>query len=338
MSVTVIRPGLASTFQDCGRHGHQHLGIPVGGAMDLRAHQLANLIAGNTRDLATLEITLLGPTLRFDAPAIIAMAGADLSPTLNGIPVPLGRPLVVRAGETLSFGERRNGVRCYLAWNGGIDLPPVMGSQSTWLRGQLGGYQGRALAKGDELPLVTQLKEEGLDSLSDDLDSMSIYLPATLANNPRERLRVMRGPHTALFTDESIRALLNNPFRIAKDSDRMGYRLQGPSLHLKENRQLLSEGATFGSIQVPSDGQPIVLMADRQSIGGYPKIGHVATVDLPHLAQKMPGEEVWFEEISLAQAQQLDNLREQALGRLAASLEPMRRRMAKCMMQATAAM
>ena|SRR5690606_10582573 len=336
MSITVIRPGLASTYQDCGRHGYQYLGIPVGGAMDLRAHQLANLIAGNTRDLATLEITLIGPTLRFDASAVIAMAGADLSPSLNGEPAPLGRPLVVRAGDTLSFGDRRNGVRCYLAWHGGIDLPPVMGSQSTWLRGQLGGFQGRALAKGDVLPLATQLREDALDALAADLDAMSIYLPATLANNPRERLRVMRGPHTGLFTVESIRALLTSSFRIANESDRMGYRLQGPSLHLIENRQLLSEGATFGSIQVPSDGQPIVLMADRQSIGGYPKIGHVATVDLPQLAQKMPGEEVLFEEISLAQAQQLDNLREQALGRLAASLEPMRRRIANCVVTANA--
>lgn len=335
MSITVIRPGLASTFQDCGRHGHQSLGIPVGGAMDLRAHQLANLIAGNTRDVATLEITLMGPTLRFDAPAVIAMTGADLSPTLNEAPAPMGRPLVVRPGDVLSFGARRSGVRTYLAWHGGIGLPPVMGSQSTWLRGQLGGFLGRALRKDDVLPLVAEFRPGDLDALARDLDAMSIYLPSTLANNPRERLRVMWGPHTGLFTRESIQTLLNNAYRIANESDRMGYRLQGPALHLKENRQLLSEGATFGSIQVPSDGLPIVLMADRQSIGGYPKIGHIATVDLPQLAQKMPGDEIHFEEISLAQAQQLDNLREQALGRLVASLEPMRRRIAQCVVPAS---
>lgn len=334
MSITVIRPGLASTFQDCGRHGHQHLGVPVGGAMDLRAHQLANLIAGNRHDLATLEITLMGPTLRFDAPACIALAGADLSPTINGTPAPMGRPLVMHAGDILSFGERRNGVRCYLAWHGGIALPSVLGSQSTYLRGALGGFQGRALRKEDILPLNLALRADTLDALAEDLDRMSIYLPSTLANNPRAHLRVMRGPHTGLFTEDALRALFNSPYRITNESDRMGFRLQGPALPVLENRQLLSEGATFGSIQVPADGLPIVLMADRQSIGGYPKIGHVATVDLPQLAQCMPGEEVRFEEIGLAQAQQLDNLREQALARLSASLDGLRKLVERCVADA----
>ena len=330
MSVTVIRPGLASTFQDCGRHGHQHLGIPVGGAMDLRAHQLANLIAGNQRDMASLEITLLGPTLKFNSASVIALTGANLSPSLNGVTVAMGRPVIVEAGDVLSFGERRDGVRCYLAWHGGIDLPTVLGSQSTYLRGGLGGFRGRALRKGDVLPLNSPLRADTLRSLAEDLDNMSIYLPSTLANNPRSRLRVMRGPHTGLFTEEAVQALLNSSYRIANESDRMGYRLQGPTLAVKESRQLLSEGVTLGSIQVPADGLPIVLMADRQSIGGYPKIGHIATVDLPHLAQRMPGEEIQFQEISLAQAQQLDNLREEALARLDASLEGMRTRIARC--------
>lgn len=329
MSITVIRPGLASTFQDCGRHGHQHLGVPVGGAMDLRAHQLANLIAGNEHDPATLEITLMGPTLRFDAPACIALTGADLSPTVNGRPVPLGRPLVMYAGDILSFGERRNGVRCYLAWHGGIALPSVLGSQSTYLRGALGGFQGRALRKEDVLPLNVSLRADTLEALAESLGKMSIYLPATLANNPRTHLRVMRGPHTELFTQEAVHALFDSPYVITNESDRMGFRLQGQALPVRENRQLLSEGATFGSIQVPADGLPIVLMADRQSIGGYPKIGHVATVDLPLLAQCMPGEAVRFEEISLAQAQQLDNLREQALGRLRTSLAGLRELIAR---------
>ena len=333
MSITVLRPGMAATFQDCGRHGYQHLGVPVGGAMDLRAHQLANLIAGNDTDVATLEITLMGPTLRFDEPACIALTGADLSPTLNNEPAPMGRPLVVRTGDTLAFGERRNGVRSYLAWYGGIDLPKVLGSQSTYLRGKLGGLQGRALAKGDTLHLNTHLSEDALDALAHDLNGISIYLPSTLANNPRARLRIMRGPHTSLFTDGALHALFGSAYRISNESDRMGYRLQGPSLPVKESRQLLSEGATFGSIQVPADGLPIVLMADRQSIGGYPKIGHVAAVDLPQLAQRMPGEEIRFEEIALAQAQQLDNLRELALGQLSTSLDRLRRRIAQAVKQ-----
>lgn len=328
MSITVIRPGLASTFQDSGRHGHQHLGVPVGGAMDQRAHQIANLVAGNAHDTATLEITLSGPTLRFDAPACIALSGADLSPALNGRPAPRGRPLIVHEGDVLSFGERRSGVRCYLACHGGFDLPLILGSQSTYLRGALGGFEGRALRKGDVVPLRTALRADALERLAADLGDMSIYLPSTLAFNPRARLRIMRGPHTELFTDVALRALFGSAYRIANESDRMGYRLQGPQLPVRENRQLLSEGATFGTIQVPSDGLPIVLMADRQSIGGYPKIGHVATVDLPQLAQCMPGDEIRFEEIGLAQAQQLDNLREQALARLADTLDGLRRRIA----------
>lgn len=331
MSITVIRPGLASTFQDTGRHGHQHLGVPVGGAMDQRAHQIANLVAGNTGDPATLEITLVGPTLRFDAPACIALSGADLSASINGRPAPRGRPIVVREGDVLSFGERRNGVRVYLACHGGFDLPEILGSQSTYLRGALGGFEGRALRKGDVLPLRAGLQPAALDALADDLDALSIYLPSTLANNPRARLRVVRGPHTELFTDEALRALFGSVYRITNESDRMGYRLQGPTLPVRENRQLLSEGATFGTIQVPADGLPIVLMADRQSIGGYPKIAHVATVDLPQLAQCMPGDEIRFEEIGLAQAQQLDNLREQALGRLNDTLDTLRQRIAQAL-------
>lgn len=328
MSVTVLRPGLFSSFQDLGRHGYQHLGMPVGGAMDQRAHQLANLIAGNDRDMATLEVTLVGPTLRFDAAACIALAGADLSPKINDTPAPMGRPLVMRAGDVLSFGPRRSGVRCYIAWHGGMALPEVLGSQSTYLRGKLGGFQGRALQKGDVLPLNVSFKEEGQPALAEDLQKMAIYLSSSLAFNPRARLRVMRGPHTELFTDEAIQNLFNEDYRIGNDSDRMGYRLNGPTLPVRENRQLLSEGATFGTIQVPSDGLPIVLMADRQSIGGYPKIGHVASVDLPQLAQCMPGEVLRFEEIEQMQAQQLDNLREQALGALRDSLAPLRERIA----------
>lgn len=328
MSVTVIRPGLASTFQDCGRHGYQHLGVPVGGAMDTRAHCLANLIAGNVQDTATLEITLVGPVLRFDTPACIALTGADLSPMVNGVAVPMGRPLVVNAGDLLSFGPRRSGLRSYIAWHGGIGLPSILGSQSTWLRGRLGGFHGRALRKGDVLPLNKPLQARAGKALAEELAATPIYLPSTLVCNPRPRLRIMRGPHTGLFTDESLQTLYGSEFRIASQSDRMGYRLEGPALCLRESIQLLSEGATFGSIQVPPDGQPIVLMADRQSIGGYPKIGHFASVDLPQLAQSMPGDILSFEEITLEDAQQLDNRREQAFERLAGSLQGLRQAIA----------
>ncbi len=324
MSITVIKPGLLSSFQDLGRHGHQHLGVPVGGAMDSRAHRLANLLAGNPENEATLEVTLVGPVLRFDAPGCIAISGAHLSPTLNKEPIPNNRPLIVRAGDTLAFGARTAGLRAYIAWNGGIALPSVLGSRSTYLRGGFGGYHGRALQKGDVLNMLGALDKRALNDLEQELWKIKVYLPAVLGLVPRAAIRVMRGAHTGLFTDASIADFFAGDYRVSPLSERMGYRLQGPQLSLKSSTQLLSEATSFGSIQVPPDGNPIILMADRQTTGGYAKIGHVATVDLSLIAQAMPGETLRFTEISLAQAQQLDGQREDAFGRLHQALAPLR--------------
>ncbi|PLC52434.1 carboxylase [Pollutimonas nitritireducens] len=324
MSITVIKPGLLSSFQDLGRFGHQHLGVPASGAMDSRAHRLANLLAGNTENEATLEITLVGPTLRFDAPGCIAISGAHLSPTLNNEPIPNNRPLIVRAGDILAFGARSAGLRSYIAWNGGIALPSVLGSRSTYLRGGFGGFHGRALRKGDVLNMLSTLDAGVLDDLEHELWKIKVYLPAILGLVPRTGIRVMRGAHTGLFTDASIADFFAGDYRIGPQSERMGYRLQGPQLSLKSSTQLLSEATSFGSIQVPPDGNPIVLMADRQTTGGYAKIGHVATVDLPSIAQCMPGETLRFTEIALSQAQQLDGQREDAFGRLHQTLAPLR--------------
>ncbi|MFT0545702.1 biotin-dependent carboxyltransferase family protein [Allopusillimonas ginsengisoli] len=324
MSITVIKPGLLSTFQDAGRRGHQHLGVPVSGAMDNRAHRLANLLAGNDADEATLEITLTGPELRFDAPACIAISGARLSPSLNGQAIPNDRPLVVHAGDKLTFGARQSGVRAYLAWHGGIDVPTVLGSRSTYVRGSFGGLEGRALKKGDTLALCTSLREHDLQSLEHELWKIKIYLPAILGLQPRVALRVMRGPHTGLFTEAAIENLFSAAYRASPDSERMGYRLQGPLLPLKQPTQLLSESTSFGAIQVPADGQPIILMADRQTTGGYAKIAHVATVDLPLVAQCLPGETLKFTECTLEQAQRLDAQRDAAFDQLKQMLAPVR--------------
>lgn len=324
MSITVLKPGLLSSFQDLGRQGHQHLGVPVGGAMDSRAHRLANMLVGNTTDLATLEVTLTGPTLQFDSPACIAITGALLEPMLNGEPIPNNRPLVIRKGDTLSFGQRRQGLRAYIAWHGGIRLEPVLGSCSTYLRGKLGGYQGRALQANDTLIPATDLSPVNLDSLAKALWSQKIYLPGTLGTHNRETIRAMRGAHTPLFTDESVHAFFSSRYRIGAQSERMGYRLQGPVLQQKDPAQLLSEATGFGTVQVPPDGSPIVLMADRQTTGGYAKIAHVATVDLPAIAQGMPGDQISFTEISLEQAQALDQLREEAFARMYEALTSLR--------------
>lgn len=328
MSLTVIKPGLQSTFQDLGRYGLQHLGVPVSGAMDTRAHRLANLLAGNTHDCASLEITLTGPVLRFDATTCIAISGAALSPALNDQPVPNNRPLIVHRGDILRFGACQQGLRAYLAVHGGFGIDPVMGSQSTYLRGRLGGWQGRALGKDDIIPLQSPLDATDTAALEHRLWEMRIYLPAILGLTRRDAVRAMRARDAGLFTDAAIQDFFGQGFRIEAQSDRMGYRLQGPVLSMTSPRQLLSEATSFGTVQVPAGGQPIILMADRQTTGGYAKLAHVCTVDLSMVAQSAPGETLHFREISVADAQQLDSQREEAFGRLEQSLAALREMLA----------
>ncbi|HYG44586.1 MAG TPA: biotin-dependent carboxyltransferase family protein [Bordetella sp.] len=328
MSLAVLKPGLLSSFQDAGRTGSQHLGVPVCGAMDARAHRLANLLAGNQADHATLEVTLAGPTLRFESPACFAIGGADLHATLNGAPLACHRPLVARTGDVLAFGSATPGraMRAYLAVHGGYALAPVMGSTSTYLRGHFGGHAGRALAKGDTIGLQSPLagKPPALARLADALSQLRIYLPATLAPNLRHALRILPGVHWDEFEAGSRHDLLHAEFRIGTQSDRMGYRLDGPSLAMAAPRQILSEAASYGTVQVPSGGQAIVLMADRQTTGGYPKIAQVITADLPSLAQRGPGHALRFASIALDEAQRLDGEREDAFAHLQDALAPLR--------------
>lgn len=328
MSLTVLKPGLLSTFQDGGRTGSQHLGVPVCGAMDERAHRLANLLAGNDADHATLEITLAGPMLRFEAPACFAIAGADLGATLNGAAAPCHRPLVARAGDVLAFGAAapEAGLRAYLAVHGGYALTPVMGSASTYLRGGFGGHAGRALARGDSIGLRAPLPGDpaALARLAAALWQVRAYLPASLAGRARANLRVLPGVHWEEFDAASRHALLHAEFRISAQSDRMGYRLEGPPLAMTAPRQILSEAASYGTVQVPAGGEAIVLMADRQTTGGYPKIAQVITVDLPALAQRRPGQTVRFAPVGLDEAQRLDAEREEAFIQLQGALHPLR--------------
>jgi len=324
MSMIVLKPGMQSSFQDLGRVGYQQLGVPVTGVMDTRAHQLANILVGNDVDQASLEITLTGPTVEFTEPCCIALTGADLSPTLNGQPVALNRPIVIRAHDILSFGQRRMGTRAYMAIHGGFKLMPALGSNSTHMRCAIGGWHGRALIRGDRISFNHPLADQDLERLAQELWSIRIYLSVALAPSVRARVRIMTSEQFSDFTPESQRALTTETFRISPDSERMGYRLQGPDIKLSKPRQMLSEAATFGTIQVPAGGQPIVLMADRQTTGGYPKIGYVASVDLPLLAQMGPGDALSFELISLEQAQALDAQRSKAFVALSAKLAPIR--------------
>lgn len=336
MTLSVVKPGLLSSFQDLGRLGYQHQGIPAAGAMDPRAHRLASLLAGNDpARTASLEITLRGPTLRFERAACFALGGASLGAALNGQPLPVNRPLLARAGDVLSFeaapfapGEAAPGgapgLRAYLAVYGGFALTRIMGSESTYLRSGFGGHEGRALAKGDTVELRTRLKTDALDALEDALWRTRLYLPGTLAAQSRATVRAMPGRQWQAFTRASREAFANAGYTVTPQSERMGYRLSGPALSMETPRQMLSEATGFGTVQVPADGAPIVLMADRQTTGGYPKIAQVASVDLPLLAQTAPGSTIRFEMISVEDAQRLDGERETAFARLAAALAPLR--------------
>ncbi len=314
--IEVVKPGAQSQLQDLGRHGHQHLGVPVGGAMDELAHRVANRLVGNPPTEATLEIVLMGPTLRFTAAAQIALCGADLSATLDGVPLPLNRCVDVPAGAVLACGRRVNGLRSYLAVRGGFDVPAVMGSLSTFVRGGFGGFQGRALRKGDALAL----RDAAAGSDLPPHDPGHNLLPHTGPDVPAEpsvcRLRVLPGEHWDGFTAQAQADFTAQAYRISPQSDRMGYRLEGPALWRTKPGELISEAVAFGSIQVPPDGQPIVLMAERQSAGGYPKIAHVIAVDLPLLAQMAPQQALRFEMVTLAQAHALYLEREHALAAL----------------------
>lgn len=295
MTIKVIKPGLLSSFQDTGRHGFQHWGVPVSGVMDEAAHELCNVLVGNPRSFTTLEMTLQGPTLHFQAKALIALAGADLGATLNGEPFKPGMARVVPADSVLSFGKREQGARSYLAVGGGFLLPSVMNSSSTNTRGGFGGLRGRALQAGDLIPICSSFAN--VPRLANVMDPTG--------HDDGQPIRIMTGREWAFFSEQSRQDFLTGSYTLTGDSDRMGYRLTGEALTLETPCELLSESVAFGTVQVPPSGQPLILMADRQTTGGYPRIAQVASVDLPRLAQMLPGDTLQFSLIDLHDAQRL---------------------------------
>lgn len=307
MSIEVLKAGALTTLQDLGRYGYQRFGVVVGGAMDEWSHRAANALVGNMDDEATLEITLLGPSLRFARAALIAVVGADLSANVGGYPIPPGRAVVIDAGAQLDFGRRVNGVRAYLAVSGGFGVEPVMGSRSTYVRGGFGGFAGRALRKGDVLPIGSRARAVPRLAWRSARPVTLVRGPSVAAGTADRAgdvvtIRVITGTQWALFTPESRATFLTSPYQINPQSDRMGYRFEGPALHRRHDFEMISEGVAFGTVQVPPDGNPIVLMADRQTTGGYPKIACVASVDLPLLAQLAPRQAVRFRAVELQQA------------------------------------
>jgi antagonist of KipI len=293
----VRRPGMLTTVQDTGRWGYQHCGMPVAGSMDTYSQRAANLLVGNDADAGVLEVTLLGPELQFDSESFVAVAGAKFAMEVDGRPLPFHTGTRLGAGSVLKFGARRSGARAYLAVSGGIRTPSVMGSRATHVPSHTGGLQGRALKAGDVLPIG---EEKGTPSRPSPLE-----LPTGIAV-----LRVMTGPHTDRFDAGVLDQLASAVFRVSPQSNRIGYRLEGARIEPKAGAgELISVSMPPGGIQVPRSGEPILLMADRGTTGGYPVVAVVISADFPIAGQLAPGDSLRFARCSADEA--LDALRVQ---------------------------
>lgn len=297
--IEVLASGFLSTIQDAGRPAYQRFGVPVSGAMDADSLAIANLLAGNRPEEAAMEVTISGPSLRFSAANVFAIAGADFSPTLNGEPIENNRAYLAAAGSVLKLGAVREGCRAYIAFAGGLEIQPVMGSRSTYLKGKIGGLDGRALRAGDSIPFAAPVSS--LPNMPWRFLGQNFGFPKT----PHQVLRVIPGPQFDAFSEDGIQTFLSSVYTVTGENDRMGYRFSGPAIAHKEGRDgnIISDGIPMGAIQVPQD-QPIVLMADRQTTGGYTKIASVISVDLPRLAQLKTGDTVEFQMTDIRTAQE----------------------------------
>jgi antagonist of KipI len=328
MAAEVIRAGLLTTVQDLGRFGQQRFGVPVSGAMDSRSLSIANRLVGNGDNAAALEITLVGPVLRFDSHTLIALCGGDLGAVVGDKPLPMNRPVWIAAGSRLAFGRCVTGCRAYLAFAGGIDVPEVLGSRSTYLRAGFGGLQGRALKAGDRIEVMTGgesyfLRLREARAFSDDgfaAPKWSVRVDSERLMMRPQLVRFVAGRHWERLTPGVRNRFVGENFGVGAASDRMGYRLEGVDLDKHSFGDIASEAVTLGTIQLPPDGNPIVLMADRQTIGGYPRVGEVASVDMPLLAQLKPGDTLRFKRIALVEAQKLVHAQTSALAQIGASI------------------
>lgn len=312
MSLRVLRPGLFTTVQDRGRYGLQHLGIVPCGAMDPWAHALANVLVGNDEDAATLELTVVGPELLFEEAVLVALCGAEFNASVGGYALPLHRPVLLEAGARLVAGRARRGSRGYLAVAGGIAVTPVLGSRSTYAPAGFGGWQGRALRAGDALPLSLHGARHALERYErlgrrvtwrGGLRTVRWYaLPATLPEREPIVVHALEGRHYGLFEPSAQRSFFEATWCVSSESNRMGYRLSGPALARAQAVELLSEPTCLGTVQVPTSGAPIALMADHQTTGGYPKIAEIAGADAPRAAQLAPGGTLRFARCSLEEA------------------------------------
>ena len=297
MGIRILKGGMLTTIQDLGRPGYQSQGFCVAGVMDRRSFKIANLLLDNPENEAVLEFTLMGPTMEFTTDTFVAITGGDFGPTVNGAPVAMYTALQMHKGDVLKLGSARTGTRGYMAFSTFLNVPIVMGSRSTYMKCRLGGFKGRKLEAGDYISFRRPRP----------------YIPTFLSRTvepddfsaAEAELRVVMGPQDDHFLPEGIDTFLNGEFTVTGQFDRMGCRLDGPSIAPKGTSDIISDGITFGSIQVPSQGKPIILLSDRQTTGGYAKIATVASVDIPKLVQRKTDHKIRFKAITVQEAQKL---------------------------------
>lgn len=293
---TVRKAGLFTTIQDTGRIGYQHLGVPASGAMDMYALQMGNALCGNPLSAAGLELTLMGPALTFHEDTVIAVTGGNLQPQINNESIPMWATRKIYEGDELTFKGPAHGARAYLCMAGGLKVPLVLGSRSTYTKAGIGGMEGRELEGGDVLYRGTGY--DGPCPIERRLPKASVPV-----YEKRQTLRVVAGPEFDTLTSEARMKLLREAYVVTQEADRMGIRLQGPEVSFHRTGDIISDGVAFGTIQLASDGQPMILMADRQTTGGYARVLNVISADLSKAAQLQPNASVVFEQVTLEEAQ-----------------------------------
>ncbi len=292
-SLEIINSGLLTTIQDCGRYGYQKYGVPVSGAMDKYSLRLANVLAGNKECEACIEVTFGGLKIKFNEDCIIAITGGNLLPKINGKEVSMWTSLKINKNDTLEFCRLISGLRSYISFCGGLDLPDVLNSKSTDLKSKIGGLNGRKLVKGDKI----KINNSSLIKVTK--YPIEKYIPKY---KNEITLNIILGPQNHLFKNSSIVKFLNSKYEVTNESDRMGYRLSGAELEHLQGADIISDGVSYGAVQVPGNGQPIIMMSDSQTTGGYAKIAYVASCDFHLLAQAKPNDKITFKEITLEDA------------------------------------
>ena len=306
----VIKSGIFNTVQDLGRFGFQQYGMPVSGAMDSYALRVGNRLLGNEENKAGIEISTPGLSLEVLSRTVIAITGANFNPVINNSPAPMWEAIEVKKGDIISFHQIKNGCRSYLLVAGGINVPIVLGSKSTYIRGKIGGLKGSPLKKADVIN-IGKTNQELQNIIGRKVASIDI--PDYHEEN---EIRVILGPQDDYFTKDGLHTFLNSFYEITVDSDRMGYRLKGPKIKSKNGSDIITDGIPLGSIQVPQDGMPIIMLADRQTTGGYAKIATVISVDVDKFAQMKPGNKIKFTQVNLEEAHQFLGEREKKINKI----------------------